>query len=188
MTRTLNTIPDEAAPLMKRKKSKSSSAKGILAAAALYEPDLFGTAVALSPALYFNPGWGGNAYALMSDDLHPTQNRAFWATPPYGEALIQQEPQNRPGRFWLNANQRDAGTPNWCIAPGPGDYLNQPNDVLTATNETAIALATKGMDVRYVYGLDACHTDPRVQLEQRVPALIWAMAPWKEKLAAKKSA
>ena len=44
------------------------------------------------------------------------------------------------------------------------------------------------MDVRYVYGLDACHTDPRVQLEQRVPALIWAMAPWKEKLAAKKSA
>ena len=34
MTRTLNTIPDEAAPLMKRKKSKSSSAKGILAAAA----------------------------------------------------------------------------------------------------------------------------------------------------------
>ena len=59
---------------------------------------------------------------------------------------------------------------------------------MTATNETAIALATKGMDVRYVYGLDACHTDPRVQLEQRVPALIWAMAPWKEKLAAKKSA
>ena len=34
MTKTLNTIPDEAAPLMKRKKSKSSSAKGILAAAA----------------------------------------------------------------------------------------------------------------------------------------------------------
>ena len=33
MTRTLNTIPDEAAPL-KPRKSKSSSAKGILAAAA----------------------------------------------------------------------------------------------------------------------------------------------------------
>ena len=83
------------------------------------------------------------------------------------------------------SNQNDSGTPNECIAPGPGGYLN---DILTATNETAIALATKGMDVRYVYGLDACHTDPRVQLEQRVPALIWAMAPWKEKLAAKKSA
>ena len=69
--------------------------------------------------------------------------------------------------------------------PGPGGYRN---DILTATNETAIALANKGMDVRYVYGLDACHTDPRLQLEQRVPALIWAMAPWKEKLAAKKSA
>ena len=63
-----------------------------------------------------------------------------------------------------------------------------PNDILTATNETAIALANKGMDVRYVYGLDACHTDGALQLEQRVPALIWAMAPWKEKLAAKKSA
>ena len=57
-----------------------------------------------------------------------------------------------------------------------------------STNETAIALANKGMDVRYVYGLDACHTDGALQLEQRVPALIWAMAPWKEKLAAKKSA
>ena len=126
-----------------------------------------------------------NSYALMTDGLHPNQNRAFWAPPPYGEALIQQEPQNRPGRFWLNANQNDSGTPNQCGPPGPGGYLN---DILTATNETAIALATKGMDVRYVYGLDACHTDPRVQLEQRVPALIWAMAPWKEKLAAKKSA
>ena len=60
--------------------------------------------------------------------------------------------------------------------------------ILTATNETAIALANKGMDVRFVYGLGACHTDSKVQLEQRVPALIWAMAPWKEKLAAKKSA
>jgi len=49
-------------------------------------------------------------------------------------------------------------------------------------------MANKGMDVRYVYGLDACHTDTALQLEQRVPALIWAMAPWKEKLAAKKSA
>ncbi len=49
-------------------------------------------------------------------------------------------------------------------------------------------MANKGMDVRYVYGLDACHTDGALQLEQRVPALIWAMAPWKEKLAAKKSA
>ena len=62
------------------------------------------------------------------------------------------------------------------------------NDILTATNETAIALANKGMDVRYVYGLDACHTDVALVLEQRVPALIWAMTPWKEKLAAKKSA
>ena len=62
------------------------------------------------------------------------------------------------------------------------------NDILTATKSTAIALANKGMDVRYVYGLDACHTDTALQLEQRVPALIWAMAPWKEKLAAKKSA
>ena len=101
------------------------------------------------------------------------------------QGLIQQEPQNRPGRFWLQAGQNDSGTPNECIAPGPGGYLN---DILTATKETAIALANKGMDVRYVYGLDACHTDPRVQLEQRVPALVWAMAPWKEKLAAKKSA
>ena len=62
------------------------------------------------------------------------------------------------------------------------------NDILTATKSTAIALANKGMDVRYVYGLDACHTDVALVLEQRVPALIWAMAPWKEKLAAKKSA
>jgi len=104
MTRTLNTIPDEAAPLKAAKKSKSSNAKSILAAAATVS-FIFGL-----------------------------------------------------------------------------------NDILTATNETAIALANKGMDVRYVYGLDACHTDPRLQLEQRVPALIWAMAPWKEKLAAKKSA
>ena len=124
-------------------------------------------------------------HALMSDDLHPNQNRDFWATPPYGQALIQQEPQNRPGRFWLQAGQNDSGTPNECIAPGPGGYLN---DILTATKETAIALANKGMDVRFVYGLGACHTDSKVQLEQRVPALIWAMAPWKEKLAAKKSA
>ena len=101
------------------------------------------------------------------------------------KALIQQEPQNRPGRFWLQAGQNDSGTPNECIAPGPGGELN---DILTATKSTAIALANKGMDVRYVYGLDACHTDVRLQLEQRVPALIWAMAPWKEKLAAKKSA
>ena len=50
------------------------------------------------------------------------------------------------------------------------------------------SMANKGMDVRFVYGLGACHTDVRLQLEQRVPALIWAMAPWKEKLAAKKSA
>ena len=99
--------------------------------------------------------------------------------------IPEEEPQNRPGRFWLQAGQNDSGTPNWCIAPGPGGYLD---DILTATKATAIALANKGMDVRYVYGLDACHTDPRVQLEQRVPALIWAMAPWKEKLAAKKSA
>ena len=49
-------------------------------------------------------------------------------------------------------------------------------------------MANKGMDVRFVYGRGACHTDIRLQLEQRVPALIWAMAPWKEKLAAKKSA
>ena len=49
-------------------------------------------------------------------------------------------------------------------------------------------MANKGMDVRYVYGLDACHTDVALVLEQRVPALIWAMTPWKEKLAAKKSA
>ena len=42
------------------------------------------------------------------------------------------------------------------------------------------------MDVRYVYGLDACHTDVALVLEQRVPALIWAMTPWKKKLAAKK--
>ena len=34
MTRTLNTIPDEAAPLKAAKKSKSSNAKSILAAAA----------------------------------------------------------------------------------------------------------------------------------------------------------
>ena len=101
---TLNTIPEEAAPLIKSKQSKSSNAKSILAAAATVS-FIFGL-----------------------------------------------------------------------------------NDILTATNETAIALANKGMDVRYVYGLDACHTDPRLQLEQRVPALIWAMAPWKEKLAAKKSA
>ena len=104
MTRTLNTIPDEAAPLKAAKKSKSSNAKSILAAAATVS-FIFGL-----------------------------------------------------------------------------------NDILTATNETAIALANKGMDVRYVYGLDACHTDGALQLEQRVPALIWAMAPWKEKLAAKKSA
>ena len=50
------------------------------------------------------------------------------------------------------------------------------------------SMANKGMDVRFVYGLDACHTDTALQFEQRVPALIWAMAPWKEKLAAKKSA
>ena len=104
MTRTLNTIPDEAAPLKAAKKSKSSNAKSILAAAATVS-FIFGL-----------------------------------------------------------------------------------NDILTATNETAIALANKGMDVRYVYARGACHTDPRLQLEQRVPALIWAMAPWKEKLAAKKSA
>ena len=104
------------------------------------------------------------------------------------QGLIQQEPQNRPGRFWLNANQRDGGTPNGCGPPGIPEYQNQPNDILTATNETAIALANKGMDVRFVYGLDACHTDTALQFEQRVPALIWAMAPWKEKLAAKKSA
>ena len=84
MTRTLNTIPEEAAPLIKSKQSKSSNAKSILAAAA--------------------------------------------------------------------------------------------------------TVANKGMDVRYVYGLDACHTDVALVLEQRVPALIWAMTPWKEKLAAKKSA
>jgi hypothetical protein len=70
----------------------------------------------------------------------------------------------------------------------PLDWKNAYPNVMTATNETAIALANKGMDVRFVYGLDACHTDSKVQLEQRVPALIWAMAPWKEKLAAKKSA
>ena len=34
MTRTLNTIPDEVAPLIKANRSKSSSAKRILAAAA----------------------------------------------------------------------------------------------------------------------------------------------------------
>ena len=48
----------------------------------------------------------------------------------------------------------------------------------------AIALAARGLEVKFVYGLNACHTDSGVQLQERVPALIWAMAPWKKKLGA----
>ena len=130
---TLNTIPaSEAAPL-KPKKSKSSSAKSILAAAATVS-FIFGllAATAVSPA--------------------PTRNG-------------------------LAFDSQDLGRGQAVAAAAAG-----------AANAQDLIMANKGMDVRFVYGLGACHTDVRLQLEQRVPALIWAMAPWKEKLAAKKSA
>ena len=133
MTRLLNTIPDEAAPLKAAKKSKSSSAKSILAAAATVS-FIFGllAATAVSPA--------------------PTRNG-------------------------LAFDSQDLGRGQAVAAAAAG-----------AANAQDLIMANKGMDVRFVYGLGACHTDVRLQLEQRVPALVWAMAPWKEKLAAKKSA
>ena len=130
---TLNTIPaSEAAPL-KPKKSKSSSAKSILAAAATVS-FIFGllAATAVTPA--------------------PTRNG-------------------------LAFDSQDLGRGQAVAAAAAG-----------AANAQDLIMANKGMDVRFVYGLGACHTDVRLQLEQRVPALVWAMAPWKEKLAAKKSA
>ena len=78
------------------------------------------------------------------------------------------------------------------VSPDEGAPLMKANKSKSSNAKSILAaaatVANKGMDVRYVYGLDACHTDVALVLEQRVPALIWAMTPWKEKLAAKKSA
>ena len=64
MTRTLNTIPDEAAPLKAAKKSKSSNAKGILAAAATVS-FIFG----LLAATAVTPAPTGVSVAFDSQDL-----------------------------------------------------------------------------------------------------------------------
>merc|ERR1712183_1009861 len=92
--------------------------------AVFYKPDLFGTAISLSPALI------KQFYPTMSDDVHPNGHADFWALPPHGQGLIQAEPYGRKGRFWLNANDGDKGTPLSCMdpdarpSPGPGGYLN----------------------------------------------------------------
>ena len=64
MTRTLNTIPDEAAPLKAAKKSKSSNAKSILAAAATVS-FIFG----LLAATAVTPAPTGVSVAFDSQDL-----------------------------------------------------------------------------------------------------------------------
>ena len=159
MTRTMNTIPDEAVPLKAAKKSKSSNAKSILAAAATVS-FIFG----LLAATAVTPAPTRAAVAFDSQDLGRGQAVAAAVA---GAANVSEDSESP---LWSHLETQTVGP------------------TLTATKSTAIALANKGMDVRYVYGLDACHTDVRLQLEQRVPALIWAMAPWKEKLAAKKLA
>ena len=59
-------------------------------------------------------------------------------------------------------------------------------------SSSAKTILAAAATVSFIFGLcrsrALTYTDTALQFEQRVPALIWAMAPWKEKLAAKKSA
>ena len=65
---------------------------------------------------------------------------------------------------------------------GPAAYPNTTyHDFLVGNNETAIALAKKGHEVRFVYGLDACHTDWKLYFSEYPNSIIWAWSAWKKK-------
>ena len=55
-------------------------------------------------------------------------------------------------------------------------------NIVVANNETAIALAKKGYEVRFVYGLDACHTDAKWNAAEEPNAMLWAWSAWKDQL------
>ena len=142
-----------------------------------FRPDLFGNMFGYSPA--FNRH-GNN---LTSDEIYPLDNAEFWVQPPEGQALIESTPVNGKGRYYLNANQNDLGSDNACIA---GYNYSEPrykyDSILVGNNESAKALAEKGHEVKFVYGLDACHTDPKFTLQEAPNAVLWAFDAWKKKL------
>lgn len=150
---------------------------------AFLKPDLFGTAVGFSPALV------QQGYNLTSDDVHPLNNAELWVPEPEGQALIANAPYGG-GRYYLNVNDRDVGRrPDMCIGGYPAEIPSDPpptryNDFVEGNNMTAMALAEKGYEVRFVYGLGACHTDMRVTFAEYPNAIIWAWSAWKEKLEA----
>lgn len=139
-------------------------------------PDLFGTAIGFSAAI------AEAGYNLTSDDEYPLNNADFWVPPPDGQGLIAAEPL-RDGRFYLMAGENDVGTENGCISGNPtASAPTKYNNFAVANNETAIALAKKGYEVRFVYGLDACHTDKKWNAAEEPNAMLWAWSAWKDQL------
>jgi len=144
--------------------------------AVFLRPDLFGTAIGISPAL------AQQAYFLSSDDKYPLNNAEFFVPPPEGQGLIAAEPLQN-GRFYLNANENDVGTENGCRMGGPTPAAPTTyNNFLTGSNETANALAKKGYEVRFAYGVNACHTDLKIVANEVPKALLWAWSAWKDKV------
>lgn len=153
-----------------------SNGGGAAFKAVWFHPEKFGVAVSRSPALLF-----GNL-TTQNHTEYPLENADFWVPQPDGLGIIaNSEPvrKHHKRRFWINANERDSGTPNQCGPPGaPTKYGN----ILTASENTANLLAAKGHEVRYVYGLGACHTDNNIIFQELPNALTWAFSEWKKKL------
>ena len=145
-----------------------------------FRPDLFGNMIGYSPAIIQQP------YNLSSDETYPLNNAEFWVQPPEGQGLIKSTPVSGKGRFYLNVNQNDSGTANGCLNgfPAPMPSSTYPNFVVGNNNESAKALAEMGHDVQFVYGLEACHTDPKIVLQEGPNAILWAFDEWKKKLEA----
>lgn len=156
----------------------SGQSNGAAAAfkAVFYKPEYFGTMIGYSAALFF-----GNL-TTQDHTAHPLENADFWVPPPEGQGLIANEdPAKEKGRYLFVVAENDAGTPNQPVKcpnfPGPPtDY----GDLAIAVNSTAIELAAKGHETRFIYALNTCHTDNKFVFTQTPEAVFWAFSEYTE--------
>lgn len=157
-----------------------------------FTPELFGISIGYHAGIL-------NQYddSITSNDEYPLGSGELWQ--PQGMELINNT-DTKPIRIFHSACNRDMGTENGCIrtGPNPNDKLNSGNasvwydlgthgdyggfDFLVANNVTEELLVSKGYDTRYAYGLDCCHSDDYMFLQDIPNTLVWAFDNWKQKL------